>query len=118
MYELTIGELRYINESTTIWKMLTQRVKDSMGQVPSEITEKLRESEKAYIEELRKYYIDTKEQGTNKNSDEIAAEFDDLWVEKHPDFYDMRKLFAECNSEELAKAEDAFRFAEDYYGRE
>ena len=62
------------------------------------------------------YYPNAKENDPSKDLDDIAAEFDELWDGKHPEFYDVRKLFAECDTKELAKAEEAIKDAERYLG--
>ena len=116
MYELTMGELRSINESTNVWKMLIRRIQDSMEHVPSPVTDRIKELEELYIRELQEYYPNAKENDPSKDLDDIAAEFDELWDGKHPEFYDVRKLFAECDTKELAKAEEAIKDAERYLG--
>ncbi|MCR5249687.1 MAG: hypothetical protein K6E50_03685 [Lachnospiraceae bacterium] len=108
MKELTIGELRYINEAVNLWKMLVMRIQCSMDHMPESLTDKLNRLEQDFQDQFRAYYQKCRDEGSQKSSDALLDDFEEKWEKIHPDFYDFRKLFAECSPEDLKAAEDMF----------
>ena len=50
--------------------------------------------EKQYKEELYEFYVTVRKESSEKDADEIFAEFDEKWDREHPEFYDMQRLLA------------------------
>jgi len=104
MIELTLGELRYIDESANAWYMDVRRIADSMGDVPEAVKTRISTLQEEYVEEFLEFYTAEKEKSTGLDSVDIQDKFDETWTKKHPDFYDMEKLFAECDKDKLKAA--------------
>ena len=115
MYELTIGDQRYVEESLTIWRMYINPIINSLNEAPSKLTDRLRELESQYIEEFYAFYKEKKEENENLHADAIHNAFDDVWSEKHPDFYDMDKLFEGLSDEDMKRAEKAINKAKEAF---
>ncbi len=113
MDELTIGELRFVNESTNVWNMLTISIMSTMENVPESVKTHLDELGQQYREEFLAYYTKEKK---NAAAEQILGDFDQSWEKKCPEFYDFRKLFSDCSQEDLQKAEEAIQSAQDYVG--
>lgn len=111
MYDLTIGDQRYIEESLTIWWMYINPILSSMKAVPQELTKKLRELAEQYVEEFSDFYMKKKEEDESLHADEIKNAFDEKWSKEHEEFYDMDKLFSGCDVESLKEAEPAIEDA-------
>ena len=62
MYELTIGDERYIEESLTIWKMYINPVLSSLNESAEKFELKISELEKQYVEEFHNFFSKKKEQ--------------------------------------------------------
>ena len=65
-----------------------------MNDVSDETKDRIYALEKQYKEELYEFYVTVRKESSEKDADEIFAEFDEKWDRKHPEFYDMQKLLA------------------------
>ena len=107
MYELTIGDQRYIGEALTTWNMYINPIINSMREVPDEVADRLEGLKSQYIDEFSVFFQDKKNEDESLHADEIHEAFDEIWREKHPEFFDMDKLFAGCSESRLSSAEKA-----------
>ena len=107
MYELTIGDERYIEESLTIWKMYINPVLSSLNESAEEFELKISGLEKQYVEEFYNYFSKKKEEDESLHADEIKALFDEVWSKELEEFYDMDKLFMGLDEENLKNAKAA-----------
>ncbi len=112
MRELTTGELRCINESTQGWRMLVDMIADSIGTLPDGLSEHIEELEDGYRAGFDDYYRKAVEAEDGRDADELAADFSEIWDSEHPEYFDMRALFADCSAEGLERAEESFKYAE------
>ncbi len=101
MYQLNFGDIRYIQDSLTPWKMYIHPIEDAINELPAEVSERLRTIEDSYINEFKAFYQEAKSADESKLADDIRYEFDDVWREKQPEFYDFSKLFEGCSEDDL-----------------
>ncbi len=109
--ELTLGELRFVEESLNVWKQYVYEIKDLMDEFPPELSKHLRELSDRYKEEFKKYYMAEKEKNPNVTSDAALAAFDAGWDDVCPEFYDVKALFSSCSAADLEKASAAIEEA-------
>ena len=107
MYELTIGDQRYIGEALTTWNMYINPIINAMNEVPDEVADRLEGLKSQYIDEFSVFFQDKKNEDESLHADEIHDAFDEIWREKHPEFFEMDKLFAGCSDSLLSSAEKA-----------
>ncbi len=93
--ELTTGELRFIEESTDGWRMMVQEAMGKNSGIPDAVMERISELEDSYQEELLNFFVLEKKSSSSINADDIRSRFDEQWNEKHPEFFDMEKLFSD-----------------------
>ena len=110
--ELTIGQQRTIQESTMAWSMYLSTVEDAMSEVPKSVRAKIRALEEEYIEAFGEYYTQSIEAGDGRYDNEVEADFVRKWAAEHPEFFDVRTLYAECGEDVLKEAEQAIRNVE------
>ena len=113
MYELTTGDERFIGESTTIWMTYIRPIMVEMEEVPEEVKERINTLEKSFIAGFRDYYI--KEKDEENLSDPILYEYDRIFSNEHPEYYDVDLLFAGCSDEALKKAERTIKEAKEAF---
>ena len=111
MYELTIGDQRYIEESTIPWRMYINSILFPMKDVPAETTDAITAIEKQYTDDFYVFFEQKKAEDESLHADEIREAFDTVWGKEHPEFYDMDKLFSGCGEEDLKKAAAAIEDA-------
>lgn len=90
MRELTIGELRFIDESTNDWKMYIYskcRTRDT-----AELRERINVLSEEYKEAFREFYKKRLEKASFVDSIELKNEFDKVYEKKKPEFYDINTL--------------------------
>ncbi len=92
MSELTIGDLRYIDESVNSWKMQIDMLLQAREPASEDVLKRIDELENLYKEDFSVFFRKAREEGTEKNAVEIQNAFDDEWEKKHPDFYDLEQL--------------------------
>ena len=112
MIELTLGQQRAIEESTQSWKMLIASVVGSMDSVPEDLSKKIDGLEADYKKAFGEYYAQAIESQDGRDVDELADAFDDKWAGEHPEFYDMRLLFADCGEDALKAADEVMKYRE------
>lgn len=110
MSEITFGEERYINEAGKEWKRLVDNFVETIDEVPAEIVERIDTLYEDYKAEFDKYYRAEADKRKISFSDEVLCAFDMEWDKKHPEFYDMYKLFEGCSTEVLEKHHDALEW--------
>ncbi|MBQ7706651.1 MAG: hypothetical protein IJT72_02590 [Lachnospiraceae bacterium] len=115
MYELTIGDQRYIEESLTTWMMYINPIVSSMDSVPKELKDKISELSDRYVDEFYDFYEKKKDEDESLHADEIKNAFDEIWEKEHEEFFDMDKLFKKCSKKELKKAESAIKDAKEAF---
>lgn len=103
MGELTIGEKMYISEAGKEWKRLINSLTDIMGNIPAEVSARIEKLYNSYNSEFSEYYKAEAEKEDIYYSDEVLEKFDKEWDKKHPEFYDLSKLFDGCDKEILEK---------------
>lgn len=88
-----MGDLRYIDESTKAWQMDVRSIAGKAGgSLPENIEAKIEELDAEYKKKFESFYADAMEKDQEQLADKIRSAFDELWIEKHPDFYDVEKL--------------------------
>lgn len=102
---ITPGEERYISEVGTEWRRLVFDFAESIEDIPAEVTEKIEKLYNSYKDEFSEYYRAEADKGEINYSDEVLRDFEAQWTPKHPEFYDMNKLFEGCGT----KAPEKFR---------
>ncbi len=107
--KLSEGNQRFLNECTDTWKMIVADVRIWITDIPQSLQDHLDELEKGYREGFTEFCIKANEAGNLTDIDKARNEFEAGWLKEHPDYYDMRALFADCDPEELKKAEETFR---------
>ena len=112
MVELTLGQLRTIQESTQSWRMLLANIEGAMGEVPKDVKKKIDALQEGFINAFGEYYTQSIEANDGRNADDVASDFAKIWSEKHPEFYDVRAIFSGCGEDALRKAEKAISYAE------
>lgn len=116
MYELTTGDIRTITGATTGWRMYVNPILGSMESVPQEVTDRIQELEDSYRKDFYAFYRDSMDKDKTRLEGEIQRDFEEGWVEKHPEFFDMDLLFAACDKDELKKAEHFINMAKEVFG--
>ncbi len=92
--ELTTGELRYIGESTDGWRMIVQEAAMQKPGISDAVMDRISKLEDTYQEEFLSFFVREKQSSSSVDADELRSRFDELWNEKHPEFFDMEKLFS------------------------
>ena len=115
MYELKTGDIMYIEESVRPWRMFIDPVLSSMKAVPKEVTERIDTLEEAYREEFFDYYRKKKSEDETLYTGEIQNAFQKEWEEKHPEFFDVDKLFESCSEDDLKNAFAALKEAREAF---
>ena len=88
MAELTLGELRDIDGSTSMWRQKAKNaIMSETGQVTEEQMKQLFEMELAYKKAFKAFYIMAKEKGDKRFSSEIQNDFDEEYLKEVPEFY-------------------------------
>lgn len=112
MGKLTLGQERTIDESTQSWRMLVYPIMESISSVPDGFKKKIDELDEAYVAGFGEYYTKSIEAEDGRDADEVMSDFDKIWSQDHPEFYDMKLLFAECGDEALEIVERAMKLYE------
>ncbi len=105
MDTMTIGDLRFVEESTVSWNMLIGRILDVMQDVPASVKEKISGLDRQYREGFRQFFEEARKKDAARDADEIWDAFEIEWRKKCPDFYDVRKMLADCPPQQLEQAE-------------
>ena len=66
----------------------------SMRVVPEEVETRINDLETTYKEDLLLFFREKKSEDATLYTGEIQADFDQVWGEKHPEFFDVDKLFS------------------------
>ena len=90
--ELTMGELRYISESTDVWQMALDDEIDRRGGVSREKLDHINELRDGYIQEFAEFYKAAIINKQTYDANLIKYSFDEQWANKHPEFFDVEKL--------------------------
>ena len=109
MYELTMGDQRFIADATTVWRMYVNPILVSMESVPQEVTGRIETLEESYKSEFWVYYREAMGKDDTLLAGEVQRDFESEWTKKHPEYYDMDLLFSGCGKAELKKAEEAMK---------
>ncbi len=112
MIELTLGQQRAIEESTQGWRMLIASVGGSLSDVPEDLRKKIDGLEADYKKAFGEFYTQAVEAQDDRDDDELADAFDEKWATDHPEFYDMRLLFADCGEDALKAADEVMKYRE------
>ncbi len=115
MYELTMGDQRYIADATTAWKMYVNPILVSMESVPKTVSDRIKELEESYISEFWVYYREAMDKDDTLLAGEVQRDFEEEWTKKHPEYYDMDLLFKGCSKTALKKAETAMAEAKEAF---
>ncbi len=105
MYDLTAGDIRYIEEVTNTWKMTVNPILDSMESVPESVTGRIAELSEAFRTGFFVFYRDAMDKDDTRLAGEVLNDFVTGWRKDHPEYYDVDRLFAECSEDDLKKAE-------------
>ena len=111
MYVLTEGDERYIDESTTIWRMYLDQIILGIGSCPHETEDRIKALDKDYRTGFRDFFLNAKRKDEGLTSDVIHNDFDAAWSKSHPEFYDIEQFFDGISKEELAGVEGLIREA-------
>ncbi len=111
MYNLTAGDIRYIGESTVLWWSTWMQIDDAMDGIPEEVMERLRGLQREYEERFSDFYQQELDRDGSKLSGEIQLAFERIWLQEHPEFYDVDRLLEGCSEEALKQAADAIQRA-------
>ena len=90
MRELTVGELRFIDESTNDWRMYIYSKVDA--KVAAELQERLRALSDEYKAAFLDFYKKRVEKETYVDAIETKNEFDKFYEKRNPAFYDINGL--------------------------
>ncbi len=90
MRELTLGELRYINESANEWEMYIRSL--IKQELPPEAEEHMEELAKAYKEAFLAFYKEAIQRGEDGDSIAIHRAFNAIYEKEHPEFFDVETL--------------------------
>ena len=85
------------------WKRLVSDVLETMEDVPSIVKDRIEVLDKTYREEFSEYYRAEAAKRVIDYSDKVLRTFDIEWDKKHPEYYDMNKLFDGCDALLLEK---------------
>lgn len=107
MYKLTTGDLRYIAQATTPWKMTIDTVLTKMEAIPDVVKERIENLTEKYKEELGEFYLKALNEDEDRLVDSILFEFDNQWDKDHPEYYDIDLLIKECSKKDKENAKDA-----------
>ncbi len=92
MAELTQGELRFIDGSTSMWRQKAKNaIMSETGQITDKQLMKLFEMEKVYKDAFRAFYQKAKEKGDKRFSDAIQYDFDREYKKENPEYYEQVK---------------------------
>ena len=115
MYELTLGDRRFIEDAVTPWKMYIYPIVDMMENVPESVTDRIDELINSYKNDFTAFYISAYDKDETLLANRVMYDFETEWLRDHPEYYDIDKLFSECSDEdkkkaepEMAKAREAF----------
>lgn len=93
MRELTLGELRFIDESANGWKMYIYQ------NMQRELTEEEKNQIHSLAEDYCKAFLEFYKSAVEKNnvvdSDDIHDKFDETYKSSHPDFYNFPSVLME-----------------------
>ncbi len=89
MRELTLGEKRFIDESTNGWKM---DIYSRNQEITPEIEKRISELAEAYEDAFYAFYKDALQKEEVLNADAIQRDFDEAYEKEHPEFYDVEAL--------------------------
>jgi ribosomal silencing factor RsfS len=98
--ELTIGDLRYINESANSFIMETNMESGKYKEIQQDLKDHIEELKTGFVKEFGEYFRREREAGSTKDADGLLYDFDEIFGEEHPEFYDMEKLFEGCERKE------------------
>ncbi len=105
MYELKMGELRYIMEITRPWQMYMDPILAKMEDDKTKARETINAYEEMYTKEFQEYYVKRKTEDEGLHGDEIYGEFEEMFRKDHPEFYDVDEIFSSCTEEDKKRAE-------------
>ncbi len=88
---LTLGELRYIDESTNSWRMaLVAKAADKgIREFSSEVENRMVDLSEEYKDAFKDFYEKAKAEDPTKDSVEIQNAFDEEYHKSHPEFYEF-----------------------------
>ena len=88
MIELTQGELRDIDSSTSAWFTGAKHsVMSETGDISDEDMMRIIDMQDAYKEAFKEFYLEAKKQGDTRFTGAIQADFDREYTKKVPEFY-------------------------------
>ena len=94
---LTMGEERFIEESTAGWGMSVREALLKYTEIPDSVQEMLMKLEASYVENFRAFYTEAKKkEGDAINAAKVQYDFDEKWNGVHPEFFDFDKLLSDC----------------------
>ena len=94
MRELTVGELRYIDESVNPWKMQIHSKIENIEELPESVFQRMADLEKEFKDRFYEFYKKAVDEGTTLDSDQLLKQFEESFVKDHPEFWDMEALLA------------------------
>lgn len=92
MITLTTGDLRFINESTSGWRMMVRSAIGFGDDIPETVLERITELEDTYLEKFEEYFIKIRKAYPEATPDQIRDGFDEAFKTDHPEFFDMEML--------------------------
>ncbi|MBR3305770.1 MAG: hypothetical protein IKI75_00785 [Lachnospiraceae bacterium] len=115
MRELTTGDRRFVSESINSWKMLVNITASALGNISQDVTDHIDDLADSFVKGFSEFYENAPEDPA-KDADDLLAEYEESFITEHPEYADMRLLFAdpECDPQ---VAEEAFSRADELLGR-
>lgn len=89
MRGLTLGEKRYVYESTNSWRMY---IYSQSVELSKEDEACMRKLEDGYQDAFYSYYENALKIGEVYNSGALQAEFEEVYKKEHPEFFDIEAL--------------------------
>ena len=88
---LTMGELRFIDESTNTWKMDIKRKAAKMGieELSPGTIDRMFELAGDYKAAFCEFYEKAKEAGDERDNPALQASFNEQYQREHPEFFDF-----------------------------
>ncbi len=88
---LTLGELRYIDESTNSWRMglIVRAAEKGIHEFSPEIESRMIDLAEDYKDAFRDFYEKTNAEDHTQDSVAIQNAFDESYSKSHPEFYEF-----------------------------
>ncbi len=117
MYELTMGDQRYIAESLTTWKMYINPILGTMGEVPQDVEDNINQLAEAYLRDFESFYQEKMNEDETLLSSEVQYAFEQIWIKDHPQMFDIDALLTGCSEEALKQAEKEISDAREAFAK-